>query len=168
MEAQFCPDETQPRAHLCSFRQHLHLLHSLGYLKNYLLMLLQCFKKKISSVSSFHPGPGSNKVYSQKWRWHINKNYDYVMPYFSREVYYRIYLYFFLFIYYIYIYTYIYIYIYILFSQCTARASSYPCMYTLQLHFSPTFCSVATWVSRQSSQCYSAGSPCKSIPSCVW
>ena len=34
--------------------------------------------------------------------------------------------------------------------------------------FSPTLCSVATWVSRQSSQCYSAGPPCKSILSCVW
>ena len=34
--------------------------------------------------------------------------------------------------------------------------------------FFPTLCSVATWVSRHSSQCYSAGSPCKSIPSCVW
>jgi len=33
---------------------------------------------------------------------------------------------------------------------------------------SPTLCSVATWVSRHSSQCYSAGSPCKSILSCVW
>ena len=32
----------------------------------------------------------------------------------------------------------------------------------------PTLSSVATWVSRQSSQCYSAGSPCKSILSCVW
>ena len=34
--------------------------------------------------------------------------------------------------------------------------------------FSPTLSSVATWVSRHSSQCYSAGSPCKSILSCVW
>ena len=30
--------------------------------------------------------------------------------------------------------------------------------------FFPTLCSVATWVSRQSSQCYSAGSPCSLIP----
>ena len=29
--------------------------------------------------------------------------------------------------------------------------------------FSPTLSSVATWVSRHSSQCYSAGSPCKSF-----
>ena len=34
--------------------------------------------------------------------------------------------------------------------------------------FPPTLSSVATWVSTQSSQCYSAGSPCKSILSCVW
>ena len=34
--------------------------------------------------------------------------------------------------------------------------------------FSPTLSSVATWVSRHSSQCYSAGSPCKSILGCVW
>ena len=34
--------------------------------------------------------------------------------------------------------------------------------------FSPTLSSVATWVSRHSSQCYSAGPPCKSILSCVW
>ena len=36
------------------------------------------------------------------------------------------------------------------------------------IHFARTFCSVAVLVSRQSSQCYSAGSPCKSILSCVW
>ena len=39
----------------------------------------------------------------------------------------------------------------------------------LSLHvyiFSPTLCSVATWVSRHSSQCCSAGYPCKSILSC--
>ena len=35
------------------------------------------------------------------------------------------------------------------------------------LHFFPTLCSVATWVSRHSSQYYSSGSPCKSILSCV-
>ena len=33
---------------------------------------------------------------------------------------------------------------FILFSHCTAKGSSYPYMYTLQLHFSPTLCSVAT------------------------
>ena len=32
--------------------------------------------------------------------------------------------------------------------------------------FSPTLSSVAAWVSRHSSQCYSAGSPCKSILGC--
>ena len=58
--------------------------------------------------------------------------------------------------------------IFFLFSHCTARGSGYPYTYTLQLHFSPTLSSVATWVSRQSSQCYSAGSPCKSILSCIW
>ena len=36
------------------------------------------------------------------------------------------------------------------------------------MHFFPTLSSVATWVSRQSSQCYLAGSPCISILSCVW
>ena len=35
------------------------------------------------------------------------------------------------------------------------------------IHFSPTLCSVAIWVSRHSSQCHSAGSPCKSILSCI-
>ena len=36
------------------------------------------------------------------------------------------------------------------------------------IHFSPTLCSVAIWVSRHSSQCCSAGSPCKSILNCIW
>ena len=35
------------------------------------------------------------------------------------------------------------------------------------MNFSPTLCSVAIWVSRYSSQCYSAGSPCKSILCCI-
>ena len=61
-----------------------------------------------------------------------------------------------------------FLFIIFLIFPCTARGSGYPYMYILQLHFSPTLCSVATWVSRQSSQCYSAGSPCKSILSCVW
>ena len=52
----------------------------------------------------------------------------------------------------------IYLLIFI-FSHCTARASSYPYMYTF---FSSTLCSVAIWASRHSSQCYSAGSPCQS------
>ena len=34
--------------------------------------------------------------------------------------------------------------------------------------FFPTLCPVATWVSRQNSQCYSASSPYKSILSYVW
>ena len=51
-----------------------------------------------------------------------------------------------------------YFFFLILFSNCMARGSNYPYMYTF---FSPTLCSVATWVSRHGSQCYSAGSPCK-------
>jgi len=51
----------------------------------------------------------------------------------------------------------------IFFSCCTAWGSSYPYMYTFF-----QICSVATWVSRHSSQCYSAGSPCKSFASCIW
>jgi len=35
-------------------------------------------------------------------------------------------------------------YILYFFSHCTARGSGYPYMYTLQLHFFPTICSVAT------------------------
>jgi len=38
----------------------------------------------------------------------------------------------------------LFFFIIFLFSHCTARGSDYPYMYTLQLHFSPTFCSVAT------------------------
>ena len=47
-----------------------------------------------------------------------------------------------------------YLFIYFFFFHCTAKGSSFPYMYTF---FFPTLCSVATWVSRQSSQCYSAG-----------
>jgi len=66
--------------------------------------------------------------------------------------------------------SYFYFYLFIYFYFPTVQQRDQVILTCIQYNyiFFRTLCSVATWVSRQSSQCYSAGSPCKSILSCVW
>ena len=68
-----------------------------------------------------------------------------------------------------YVVTYQFIYLFIFFFPTVQQGGQVilTCIHC-NYSFSPTLSSVATWVSRHSSQCYSAGSPCKSILSCVW
>jgi len=64
-------------------------------------------------------------------------------------------------------YYYLFIYFIIIFPLYSKGVRSSLDVYIAVTVFSPTLSSVATWVSRHSSQCYSAGSPYKSILGCI-